>query len=114
MPIDARARASGNPADHTTFSCRVAALEDNDDPRPGGLGPNLQTGKLDLELCELFLEFLAPHLAGFGHVVMHLFLVSYRSHKPLFAMDYANLITSETPYIAAGYHIVFGQFQVLT
>jgi hypothetical protein len=40
--------------------------------------------------------------------------VSYRSHKPLFAMDYANLITSETPYIAAGYHIIFGQFQGLT
>ena len=39
-----------------------------DAPLPA-LDPSLQTSKLDLELRELLLEFLAPHLAGCGLLV---------------------------------------------
>src|SRR5215471_11842408 len=64
VPVDARARAGGDPADHAPLAGRVPALEDHDDACPRGLDPSLQTGKLDLELRELLLEFLALHLAG--------------------------------------------------
>src|SRR5262245_25854406 len=66
MPVDARTRAGGDPADHAALACRVPALEDHDDACPGGLDPSLQTGKLDLEFRELLLEFLALHFAGCG------------------------------------------------
>src|SRR5262249_11862786 len=66
VPVDARARAGSDPADHAALTCRVPALEDHNDACPRGLDPCLQTGKLDLELRKLLLEFLAFHLAGCG------------------------------------------------
>src|SRR6516162_7626419 len=63
VPVDARTRAGGDPADHAALACRVPALEDHDDACRGSLDPSLQTGKLDLELRELLLEFLALHFA---------------------------------------------------
>ena len=66
MPVDARAGAGGDPADHAALARGVPALENHDDARPLGFDPGLQPGELDLELRELFLEFLAAHLAGRG------------------------------------------------
>src|SRR6516162_10007072 len=66
MPVDAWARTRGDPADHSAFACRVSALEHHDDACARGLDPSLQTSKLDLELRELFLKFLALHLGGCG------------------------------------------------
>jgi hypothetical protein len=59
VPVDARARAGGNPK--PPLACRVPALKDHDDARPRVFDPSLQAGKLDLELREFFLEFLAFH-----------------------------------------------------
>src|SRR6516164_5412220 len=75
MPVDAWARASGDPADHTTFTCRVPALEHHDDACARSLDPSLQTSKFDLELCEFLLEFLAPHLGGCGLLLSDAVLV---------------------------------------
>src|SRR6516165_12534215 len=66
MPVDAWTRTRGDPADHSAFACRVSALEHHDDACARGLDPSLQTSKLDLELRELFLKFLALHLGGCG------------------------------------------------
>ena len=50
VPVDARARASGDAADDPALARRVAALEDHDDTFPLGFDPGLQPGKLDLKL----------------------------------------------------------------
>ena len=76
MPVDARARTNGDPADHAAFACGVSALKDYDNPRPRSLDPALQMSKLNLELRELFIEFVAPHLPRFSRLVTHLLFVS--------------------------------------
>src|SRR6516164_324453 len=75
MPVDARARTSGHPADHAAFACCVPALEHHDDACARSLDPSLQTSKFDLELRELLLEFLAPHLGGCGLLLSDAVLV---------------------------------------
>src|SRR5712671_6777599 len=66
VPVDARARASGDPANDAALARRVPALEDHDDASPLGSDPGLQAGKLDLKIGQLFLEFSAAHLTGPG------------------------------------------------
>ena len=44
VPEDARARACGNSADHTTLTRRVPALENHNDARPLVFDPTLQPG----------------------------------------------------------------------
>ena len=64
LGLNERIDTSGDPADHAAFACRVPALEHHDDACARGLDPSLQTSKLDLELGEVLLKFLALHLAG--------------------------------------------------
>ena len=54
-PEDPRADPLGDALDHAALAGRVAALEDDHDPRPGRLHPGLQMRELDLEPGE-FLE----------------------------------------------------------
>src|SRR6266516_1624045 len=98
VPVDARARAGGDPADHAALARRVAALEDHDDACPLGFDPGLQAGKLDLELRELFLEFLAAHLAGrdrcLGYCLLLPLAFRHLSNAPLAATRNDSLATN--------------------
>src|SRR4029434_8739213 len=64
VPVDARARAGGNSADHAALARRVAALENHDDTRTLGLNPSLPADEVHFELSQLLLEFLTTDLAG--------------------------------------------------
>src|SRR5215468_1216574 len=66
VPVNARVCTGSNPADHTTLACCVSPFKNYDDPRPRSLNPPLQMSKLDLELRQLLLKFLAAHFRGRG------------------------------------------------
>src|SRR5215471_11176081 len=85
VPVNARVCTGSNPADHTTLACCVSPLKNYDDPRPRSLNPPLQMSKLDLELRELLLKFLAAHFGGRGLFLSDavlLFLVFYARRFP--------------------------------
>jgi hypothetical protein len=64
----------GDPLDRAALPSGVAALEDDDDPRPRLLDPRLQLAQLTVEPVELGLvdpvgELGRPEPSGLGHLV---------------------------------------------
>jgi hypothetical protein len=65
-PGRARVEVLHEPLDGAALAGRVAALEQDDQPLPGGLDPVLELQQLDLQQSLGPFIFLAPHPLGVG------------------------------------------------